>query len=283
MWQKFVRTDYMDQAVPEHSKLKAIMGNPEEKKKHQKVQREWAKIKALDQQLSETNRAYKQNKQESQQRERELKLREMQEEEERRRKHRERRASYLRQGSGRSRKSSAGSRKSSAGSSRRKGSKKGFRKNPFTKKEEEKDTGTFLTGIKNGANLLKIDEQIMDQLEYVPGPLQNDSEMQAILDRESAQRMAVHKENMSKNEEAVVRTHTSVCERLTDDQKDRLKALESDIEETFKDVDPQKILAIRDRPENERLELMADVMGVTEAGESGVTGGLKNAYQYEET
>jgi hypothetical protein len=34
MWKQFVRTDYMDGPMPKNSKLKAIMGNPEEKAKH---------------------------------------------------------------------------------------------------------------------------------------------------------------------------------------------------------------------------------------------------------
>ncbi len=56
MWKNFVRTDYLEQEMPENSKLKAIMGKPEEKEKHQKIQKEWAKIKALDRELATTTK-----------------------------------------------------------------------------------------------------------------------------------------------------------------------------------------------------------------------------------
>lgn len=78
---------------------------------------------------------------------------------------------------------------------------------------------------------------------------------------------------------------THIWDGLTDWEKSRLKELESEIETTFCDNEDiaWKILAIKDKPDHEKLDLMSAIVPLTEAGDNGITWGMKNAYVYEET
>jgi hypothetical protein len=42
------------------------------------------------------------------------------------------------------------------------------------------------------------------------------------------------------------------------------------------------ILAIKDKTDAEKLDLMSAIVPLTEAGDNGMTGGMKNAYEYED-
>jgi len=42
-------------------------------------------------------------------------------------------------------------------------------------------------------------------------------------------------------------------------------------------------LAIKDKTDREKLELMSAIVPVSEAGETGLSHGMKNAFVYEET
>lgn len=79
-------------------------------------------------------------------------------------------------------------------------------------------------------------------------------------------------------------THKSYTDHLTDTEKQRLLALEDEIEQSYlgDEETAKKILAISNKPENERLELMAALVPVGEAGEMGVVSGMKNAFIYED-
>ena len=64
----------------------------------------------------------------------------------------------------------------------------------------------------------------------------------------------------------------------------RLEQLEDDIDKSYLGDEEiaKKILAITDKPEKEKLELMSALVPITEAGETGITSGLKNAFEYED-
>lgn len=113
--------------LPMHEKLQGIMGNEKQKEKSEKVQRELEKIRTNDKLLVETNKVYKESKQNAQTRKQELIEREYAEKKEMKREFEDRKKKYIRTQSLKSAKSKGSGRVGSRGSQR---SKKGLG-NPF--------------------------------------------------------------------------------------------------------------------------------------------------------
>lgn len=73
-----------------------------------------------------------------------------------------------------------------------------------------------------------------------------------------------------------------LCEDLDDTQRMRLQALEDDIDQSFMgdEETAKKILAIKNKPDDEKLELMSAIVPITEAGDTGLSRGMQNAFTY---
>ena len=197
-----------------------------------------------------------------------------------------------------------------------KGSNKSARKQILNGKiEPEKDSGTFLTGVQNPNKYSKMDKRIKDDLgidvnEEFDQNANQELELiyahEEILNQTPRQRRrnkfeneksetSSQKSSASKNKDKVdfIKENTqkvgklvakSYTDKLTDNEKSRLQELEDEIEQSFlgDEETTKKILAISDKPEKERLELMSSLVPTSEAGESGMIHGMRNAYVYEE-
>ena len=61
--------------------------------------------------------------------------------------------------------------------------------------------------------------------------------------------------------------------------------LEKEIEDNFVNDEAiaKQILAIKDKPDAEKLDLMSAIVPITEAGDWGIVSHMKNAFVYEES
>lgn len=182
-------------------------------------------------------------------------------------------------------------------------------------KVEEDKGATFLTGVHHNAEkVANLDKRMKEELD-IDVPIDNDdydfdhqrtSELDMInayeaalnqnnrrkyFDEESSQSSTGSQNSPSKvdfireNVDKIgAHHHKSYTDRLSENQKRRLLELEDEIDQSFfgNEETAKKILAIANKPEKEKLELMSALIPASEAGETGVIAGTKNAFVYED-
>lgn len=178
-------------------------------------------------------------------------------------------------------------------------------------KVEEDKSSTFLTGVQNQGNKYEeIDQRIRDaDMDTNQEFDMNNFELDMIYAKEEAMnttpkrrrkkyddaqsQKSVSSKNSSPGKVNFIKENTAnigqvlpknYTDRLTEQEKSRLEALEDEIDKSFlgnEDFE-KRLLSIADRPDNERLELMSAIVPVTEAGANGLINGIKNAFVYEE-
>lgn len=178
-------------------------------------------------------------------------------------------------------------------------------------KVEEDKSSTFLTGVQNQGNKYEeIDQRIRDaDMDTNQEFDMNNFELDMIYAKEEAMNTTPkrrrkkyddaqsQKSESSKNSSPgkvnFIKENTAnigqvlpknYTDRLTEQEKSRLEALEDEIDKSFlgnEDFE-KRLLSIANRPDNERLELMSAIVPVTEAGANALINGMKNAYVYEE-
>ncbi|CAI2376509.1 unnamed protein product [Moneuplotes crassus] len=172
----------------------------------------------------------------------------------------------------------------------------------------EDDSSTFLTGVQNQDKYSKMDKRIKDEMGIDVNPefdRNKNYELEMITAHEEAISQAPERRKkykseissqMSSNGESKVDfikenaskiggNHAkSYTDRLSDHEKLRLQQLEDEIEQSFlgDEENAQKLLAISDKSDKERLELMSSLVPAPEAGETDATRGMKNAFVYED-
>ena len=197
-------------------------------------------------------------------------------------------------------------------SSSNKSAKSNKKSNDNPRIEQEEDGSTFLTGVQNQGKLSKLDKRIHDDL-GIEINQEFDKNRNYELERINAYEEALNQtprknrkkydeDNLSQKSSGSKKSPGKVdfikenankigtdhaknyTDRLTEHEKSRLQILEDEIEQSFlgDEETAKKILAISDKPEKEKLELMSALVPASEAGETGVTTGMKNAFVYED-
>lgn len=202
-----------------------------------------------------------------------------------------------------------GMRRPSSGKNSQKSSQKSIK---YGAVEEEDKSGTFLTGVQqNAEKVANIDRRMKEDLDM---DVQNDEDFnydennelkmindyEEILNQSPRHRKKFVDDTSSKgsnkssptkvnfikeNTDNIGAQHAkNYTDRLSDTEKQRLLQLEDEIDQSFlaDEETAKKILSICNKPENEKLELMSALVPVSEAGETGVISGMKNAYIYED-
>lgn len=196
-------------------------------------------------------------------------------------------------------------------SSGRKTAKPGQKQITNEKPEEDK-SGTFLTGIvHNTERVANLDERIRTELDIdvhehdeFTSEDQKNYEMNLInayeesLNKPARRKKyfdedSSHQSDSSDHDVDFIKEntnnigpdqHKNYLDRLNDRERKRLQELEDEIEHSFlaNEETANKILALQNKSDNEKLELMSALIPVSEAGETGVIFGLKNAYLYDD-
>lgn len=194
------------------------------------------------------------------------------------------------------------------------GANKAIKKAP--KVPEEDKSNTFLTGVNPGTNKMsELDQRIKKDLdidirnEDDENRKQSNYELDMInayeetLKQSTGRRKKYFNDDSSENsyrsdhsqeqefdfiKENVNRIseghHKSYLNKLTANQRRRLDELENDIDNSFlgnEDIS-KKILALKDKKDKEKLELMSAIVPLSEAGQTNMSFGMKNAYVYED-
>ena len=192
-WMRYFKADYLGETDPNYEELlvkAGIKSVDQEEKKYSKqevakLQDELMKIKALDKQLVNSNKLYKNMKHESTRRETEARERLEMERHKAKKKLEKKKKSYINsnhrsssRNSSRSKRSNKSKTSAQTKQQSRKSSSKGFSTNPFTgmrrpgsgkktpkQQQEEDKSNTFLTGI-GATKMNEIDERIKNDLDF---------------------------------------------------------------------------------------------------------------------